>query len=118
MPAEHIDGGDLPDLVARARDVVARLRAGGGPWFFEVMTYRWREHVGPGLDYHLGYRTPIEAEPWQLNDALPRMAARLDPAERARIEQAVEEEIAEAFAFAEASPFPEVAELLTDVCKE
>ena len=30
----------------------------------------------------------------------------------------MEEEIADAFAFAEASPFPEPAELLTDVFKE
>jgi TPP-dependent pyruvate/acetoin dehydrogenase alpha subunit len=118
LPAEMLDGSDLPGLVQRSCEVVARVRAGEGPWFFEVMTYRWREHVGPGEDYHLGYRTPDEAEPWQANDALPRMATRLDPAARASIEQEVEEEIADAFAFAEASPFPEVAELLTDVCKE
>jgi TPP-dependent pyruvate/acetoin dehydrogenase alpha subunit len=118
MPAERLDGDDLPDLVGRARDVVARLRAGGGPWFFEVMTYRWREHVGPGEDYHLGYRDPDEAAPWQANDAVRRLAEMISATDRAAIEAAVEREVADAFAFAEASPYPGPEELTRDVFKE
>ena len=58
MPAERIDGNDVlrPAASGAARSW-PRIRAGAGPWFFEVMTYRWREHVGPNCDYHLGYRT-------------------------------------------------------------
>src|SRR5947209_17378555 len=52
LPAERLNGDDVVGLVDRARDVVPRVRHGDGPWFFEVMTYRWREHVGPGADYH------------------------------------------------------------------
>jgi TPP-dependent pyruvate/acetoin dehydrogenase alpha subunit len=118
MPAERLDGDDLPDLVGRARDVVARLRAGGGPWFFEVMTYRWREHVGPGEDYHLGYRNEDEAAPWQASDAVRRLAETISATERAEIEAVVEREIADAFAFAEAGPFPGPDELTRDVFKE
>ncbi|HEX5269856.1 MAG TPA: thiamine pyrophosphate-dependent dehydrogenase E1 component subunit alpha, partial [Gemmataceae bacterium] len=118
MPAERIDGDDLPDLVGRARDVVARLRAGEGPWFFEVMTYRWREHVGPGEDYHLGYRGEDEAAAWKANDPLRRLAETIAPTDRAMMEAAVEREIADAFAFAEASPFPGPEELTSDVFKE
>jgi TPP-dependent pyruvate/acetoin dehydrogenase alpha subunit len=118
MPAERLNGDDLPGLVGRARDVVPRVRAGGGPWFFEVMTYRWHEHVGPGRDYHLGYRTEDEAAPHVANDPLRRLAEALDPADRAAIEAKVEEEIADAFAFAEASPFPGAAELMSDIFKE
>ena len=70
------------------------------------MTYRWREHVGPGHDYHLGYRTEDEAQPWMANDQVTRLAALIAPAERAAIKAEVEAEIAAAFAFAEASPFP------------
>src|SRR5262249_3889637 len=118
LPAERLDGNDLPALVERARDVVAGVRRGEGPHFFEVMTYRWQEHVGPGTDYHIGYREEAEAQAWINRDAVPRMRALVDVGERLRIEQEVERENAEAFAFAEASPFPEAAELGRDVFKE
>jgi TPP-dependent pyruvate/acetoin dehydrogenase alpha subunit len=118
MPAERLDGSDLPGLIDRAREVVARIRGGAGPRFFEAATYRWREHVGPGLDFHLGYRSESEAEAFQAADALPRIAAQVPTSERARLEQEVEEEIADAFAFAEASPFPDAAELTSDIFKE
>jgi TPP-dependent pyruvate/acetoin dehydrogenase alpha subunit len=117
LPAERLDGNDLPRLTERARAAVGRVRAGEGPSFLEVMTYRWREHVGPGCDFHLGYRTEQEAEPWVAADPLRRLAEAVDPAARARMEAEVEAEIADAFAFAEASPFPDGTELLSDVFK-
>ena len=42
----------------------------------------------------------------------------IEPARRVEIQREVEAEIAEAFAAAEASPFPEPAELWTDVFQE
>jgi len=118
VPAERIDDNDVLKLYERAREAVARVRAGEGPWFFEVMTYRWREHVGPGEDYHLGHRTEGEARPWVENDQVPRLAALVEPSRREEIEAEVEAEIADAFAFAESSPFPAPHELYTDVFKE
>lgn len=118
MPAERIDGNDVLGLRSRTEEVVAQLRAGDGPWFFEVMTYRWQEHVGPGRDYHLGYRAEAESEPWVAADPLRRLAGRLEPRTRVGIEDEVEEELADAFAFAEASPFPDPAELMTDTFTE
>jgi TPP-dependent pyruvate/acetoin dehydrogenase alpha subunit len=118
LPAELLGGNDIHLLCDRAREAVARVRAGEGPWFLEVLTYRWREHVGPGEDYQLGYRTAAEAAPWIAGDPVRRLGEALEPVARARIEEEVEEEIAEAFAFAEASPFPEPAELYSDVFKE
>jgi TPP-dependent pyruvate/acetoin dehydrogenase alpha subunit len=118
IPAERLDGNDVLRLVERSREVVADIRAGAGPWFFEVTTYRWREHVGPGHDYHLGYRSEAEAEPWLAADPVKRMASLVEPQERSRIEDEIEEEIASALAFAEGSPFPQAAELMSDVFKE
>ena len=115
MPAEKIED-DVLRVYERVGAAVQALRAGQpGPFFFECLTYRWREHVGPNEDFQLGYRTREEAEPWFQNDQVKRIAELLDPCQREHIEQEVEAEIQAAIAFAEASPFPDGAELYTDV---
>ena len=119
IPAERIDGNDVLKIYERVSAVAKSLRNGQpGPFLFECLTYRWKEHVGPNEDYHLGYRSKEEAEPWLVNDQVKRLAELTPAAERQRIEAEVEAEIQEAFAFAEGSPFPEGAELFTDVFKE
>ena len=118
MHAEQLEGDDLLALNERVTELVAQIRAGSGPMFLEVRTYRWREHVGPGLDFHLGFRDEEEAKPWQDRDAVPIIADMLTRDERARVEREVELEITDAFAFAEASPYPRPAELTRDIYKE
>ncbi len=118
LPAEEVDGSALLLLCERAAAAVARIRAGEGPQFLEVRTYRWHEHVGPNRDYHLGYRSEAELEPWIAADPLRWLAKLIEPDVRADLENAVEREIADAFAFAEASPFPAPGELFTDVFQE
>ena len=116
MPAEQIPDNDALHIYQKVSDTVNRLRRGEpGPFLFECLTYRLKEHVGPNEDFHLGYRSRADAEPWIENDSIKRLGARLEPAERRKIEAAVEAEIREAFAFAEHSPFPDAAELYTDV---
>lgn len=118
MPAERLDGNDLPALISRTRTIVDRIRAGSGPAFLEVTAYRWREHVGPNDDYHLGYRTPSDAQPWQDADPVRRLGEQLSHTQRQQIEDDVRQEVAAAFAFAEESAFPEAEELLTHIFKE
>jgi TPP-dependent pyruvate/acetoin dehydrogenase alpha subunit len=116
VPAERIEDADVFAIADRASLAIAGMRGrDAGPRLLECMTYRWKEHVGPGEDYALGYRDRAEAEPWIQGDQVAKLGARLDPAERKRIEDGVEAEIADAFAFAESSPFPDDAELYTDV---
>ncbi|GIW78355.1 MAG: pyruvate dehydrogenase E1 component subunit alpha [Gemmatales bacterium] len=118
MRAERLDGNDIFELCRCSADAVRSIRAGQGPRFLEVTTYRWREHVGPGCDYHLGYRSEAEAQPWQDADPLRRLARLIDDQHRREMENEVEQEIADAFAFAEQSEFPSATELYTDVFKE
>ena len=118
MPAERIENNDVLCLFDRFQRVATQVRTGAGPWFFEVMTYRWKEHVGPGTDFHLGYRTEDEATPWIEQDQVRRLARLLEPGERAGIEQEIEAEVEAAFAFAEQSRFPDPAQLYTDVFAE
>jgi TPP-dependent pyruvate/acetoin dehydrogenase alpha subunit len=118
VPAETIDGNNLFALIDKAKSAAAKVRYGAGPQFLEVITYRWCEHVGPGTDYHLGYRTNEEAEPWRATDPVRLLGEKLEVSERTGIEAEVEAEIGDAFAFAEASPYPDTAELMTDVLQE
>ena len=116
---ERIGDNDVLAIHAGAHKAVTALRGGApGPFFIECMTYRWKEHVGPNEDYNLGYRSPEEARPWKEADPLPRLAKMLPDTKRQPIEEAVEREIAEAFAFAKASPFPGREELMTDTYEE
>ena len=118
IPSSKLDGMDLMRMVEEVGAAVRQIRNGGGPRFLEVLCYRWKEHVGPNEDFHVGYRSRQEAHPWIENDHVKQVGARLSPERRQRIEDEVESEIGEAFAFAEAAPFPPASELYTDLFKE
>lgn len=117
VQSELITDNDILKMHDRATATVDALRDGmaTGPFFFECQTYRWKEHVGPNEDFKLGYRTREQAEPWMENDQVKRLAELLPARKRKQIETEVDEEVEEAVAFAEASPFPDLSELTTDV---
>jgi TPP-dependent pyruvate/acetoin dehydrogenase alpha subunit len=118
IQAEHIGGNDVLRIRERVNRAVSALRAGkDGPYFFECVTYRWKEHVGPGEDFGPGFRPKKELGPWLKGDQLGRLARLISKERRAAIEGEVAAEIREAFAYAEKSPFPEAAELLSHVYK-
>ncbi len=115
IPAHQIADGDIFRIRDLTTEALALMRRGGGPTFLECHTYRWREHVGPAEDFEAGYRTRAEVRPWQENDQLDVLARLVAPPVRARIDREIALEIAEAVAFAEASPFPAAEELLAHV---
>ena len=116
VPAERIESNDLIEINRSAAEAAAQVRAGdSSPRFLECMTYRWKQHVGPNDDFDLGYRTAEEAEPWMKGDQLDRIGALLDDDVKDAIEAEVEAQVAGAFRFAEDSPFPDPAELYSDV---
>jgi 2-oxoisovalerate dehydrogenase E1 component len=116
MPAEQISNNDVIRIHERVSEAVKKLRSGvSGPFFFECLTYRLKEHVGPNDDFQLGYRSREEAAPWIAGDPITKLGGRLDPQRRRQIEMNVEAEIRDAFAFAEASEFPDASELYSDV---
>jgi pyruvate dehydrogenase E1 component alpha subunit len=106
---------DPLEIKAAAAASIERMRQGGGPAFLECMTYRWREHVGPALDFHLGYRTQAECASWMADDPVERYAAMLAPADRAAMESAVRQEIQAAVDAAENAPWPDETELMEHV---
>lgn len=114
--AEQIENADTARVYERVSQAAELMRAGrSGPCFFECLTYRWKEHVGPNEDFHLGYRSRQEASPWLERDALPRAECLLAPEVCNRIKREVEEEVKAAIRFAEESPYPQPSELFSDV---
>ncbi|WP_322518095.1 thiamine pyrophosphate-dependent dehydrogenase E1 component subunit alpha [Rhodopseudomonas palustris] len=117
----HGDGNDARAVHAALREGVDAIRAGEGPRFYEFETYRWREHCGPMYDNDIGYRSLAEYEAWKLRDpvlALQRTLigeGALSEGEIAQMQARIDSEIDEAFAYAEASPFPDATDAFTDV---
>src|SRR5579864_7393017 len=49
IPAHQVPDSNVLEIRELAAEAVGAMRSGeGGPSFLECMTYRWREHVGPG----------------------------------------------------------------------
>lgn len=115
IPAQKIEHGDTFKIRAASEKAVDEIRAGSGPRFIECMTYRWRDHVGPEEDRRWKYRSDAELDEWIKRDEVARIGGMLGGDARRAIEHDVGREIAEAFAFAEKSPFPGPVELGTNV---
>jgi pyruvate dehydrogenase E1 component alpha subunit len=115
IPTARFPDSNVEAIRNHAHDAIKDIRAGGGPAFMECVTYRWREHVGPGEDYDAGYRSQSDMENWRDKDEVARLGAALDTSARARIDAEIEQEIAAAVDFAEQSPFPPIEELHTHV---
>ncbi|CEK17781.1 pyruvate/2-oxoglutarate dehydrogenase complex, dehydrogenase component alpha subunit [Chthonomonas calidirosea] len=118
IPTAKADSNDIFSLYETAQQAVEHVRRGQGPYFLECLTYRWKEHVGPGDDFHVGYRSLDELQPWLEKDPLRALAQQLEPTLRCAIETEIEQEIASAFTFAEESPWPNPSELFTDTFHE
>lgn len=118
IPAQVIDGNDVEAVHAAACDAVAAVRADGRPRFLELTTYRLRGHFEPDDQT---YVDATELAAWQARDPIARYSKRLlderviTPGELAALRQRVAASLDAAVAFAQASPWPDAAELATDV---
>jgi TPP-dependent pyruvate/acetoin dehydrogenase alpha subunit len=115
VEAEMIEDHEPMKLHERVGAAVAAVRGGSGPRFLECMTYRWRDHVGPGEDRIHQYRPDDELNAKIEGDNLKIVGDMLPVALRKSIETAEEKRIADAIAFAEASQFPADREVFEHV---
>jgi pyruvate dehydrogenase E1 component alpha subunit len=107
IPAETIDGMDPEAVLEAASRAVTRARAGGGPTFLECLTYRFDAHHTWEYSVRPRYRTDEEVAAGSARDPVQIQAARVAGAERARIDQEIEDLLDRARLFAEASPEPD-----------
>lgn len=118
--SREVDGNDVLAVYAAGVDAVTRCREGGGPVFLEFLTYRFRGHVGPDDNVqgsHTDIRPPEELEAWRRRDPIGvledylKAHQHLSEEDIMKIKQEISREIAEAHAWAKASPFPAAEEV-------
>lgn len=121
MPNERVDGMDVMKVREAAEDALAKVRQGDGPYFLEVLTYRYRGH---SMGDPERYRQKDEIAKWQENDPIGIYHRSLLDEEIASEDELddlvtkVEAEVEDAVEFAESSPEPEPEELFADIYAE
>ena len=117
MPSESVDGMDpeaVYDAVKRAGD---HIRAGKGPYYLEIKTYRYKGH---SVSDPANYRSKDEVNEYKDRDPVKRLEAKMldekiaSEEEIKTIKDQIKAEIAEAVKFADESPYPDASELYTD----
>ena len=112
MPGVIVDGMDAVAVYEVATEAVARARRGDGPSMIEAKTYRYYDHHGV-VGLRVKYREESEVEAWKARDAIEHLEANMAKAgiqsleESQAVQDEIAAEIAEAIAYAEASPMPE-----------
>lgn len=101
IPSRVVDGRDVADVAACARDLVVSMRSGSGPALLEIDVHRWHGHYeGDPAEYRSDddRRRMIEEDPLEI------ARSRLAPEVTAAIDRDVEAEMAGAIADASLSP--------------
>ncbi len=103
------DGMHIMKVREGVEPALEHVRSGKGPYFLEIMTYRFEGH---SMGDPQRYREKGEVEKWEKTDPIgiynnyltsEKIATKAD---LDKVEQAVEDEVAEAVEFAENSPDP------------
>ncbi len=118
MPSESVDAMSVEETHEAIKRAAAHIRAGKGPYFLELRTYRYKGHSvsDPGK-----YRTKEEVKQYRDIDPVKMAEKKIleeglaSEAEIKAIKDAIKVEVEEALDFAEKSPLPNAAvELFTD----
>ncbi len=117
IPSEPVDGMDPVAVHEAVTKAVEHIRAGKGPYFLEIRTYRYKGH---SVSDPAKYRTKEEVASYKERDPVKLLELKLlkdkllSAEELKDIKVAVKAEVEEAVKFADASPLPDASELYTD----
>ncbi|RPI79972.1 MAG: pyruvate dehydrogenase (acetyl-transferring) E1 component subunit alpha, partial [Chloroflexi bacterium] len=121
IPNERIDGVDVMKVCETAQEHIEWVRSGNGPFFLEIVTYRYRGH---SMGDPERYRNKEEIQQWQETDPIGIYNKFLlekntaTEAELSDVHTQVEAEIEDAVEFAESSPEPKPEELFEHIYVE
>ena len=113
-----VDGMDVFKVISAAQEAGDYVRSGKGPYILEVQTYRYRGH---SMSDPAKYRTKEELNSYKLNDPIEIASQEILKKKIASkkdlevINKEIIQEIKDAAEYALESPFPEHAELFTNV---
>jgi pyruvate dehydrogenase E1 component alpha subunit len=118
IPNERINGMNVIEVRQAAEKYLEFIREGNGPFFLEIVTYRFRGH---SMGDPERYRQKEEIERWQKDDPIGIFRRYMLEEEIAKegelddLETQVEAEVEDAVQFAESSPEPEPGALFEDI---
>jgi len=121
IPSAPVDGMDPVAVHTAMDEAVQRARAGEGPTFLEIRTYRYKGH---SMSDPQKYRTKEEVEQYKAKDPIETVKHTIlekgyaDEKWIEGIEAKVKAEVDEAVRFSEESPWPDPSELYDDVYVE
>lgn len=117
MPSKAVDGMDPEAVYKAVKEAAESIRAGNGPYFLEIKTYRYKGH---SVSDPAKYRTKEEVKAYKERDPIKVLENKLLSKKYATaedikaIKDKIKVEINEAVTFAEQSPLPDPADLYTD----
>ena len=121
MPGVLVDGQDVLTVYEAASEAVHRARNGEGPTLIECKTYRFRGHHEGDPNQGERYRSREEIELWKKRCPIKKLAETLlkekivTQKKLDSIEKAITDELDQAVEFANASDYPAIEELYSDV---
>lgn len=121
IPNNRVDGMDIMAVRQVAQDVIERVRRGEGPYFLEVVTYRYRGH---SMGDPERYRPSDEVKKWQEHDPIGIYHGYLTSQQIAteeeldHVDNQVTQDVQQAVQYAESSPEPAPEALFENVYVE
>jgi pyruvate dehydrogenase E1 component alpha subunit len=118
IPNERINGMDMIEVHNATKRILEHIRSGKGPYFLEIVTYRFRGH---SMGDPERYRKQEEVKQWQEEDPIGIYERYLEKEKIAtekalrKIDEQVILEVKDAVEFAENSPEPSPDELFKDI---
>jgi TPP-dependent pyruvate/acetoin dehydrogenase alpha subunit len=111
MPGVRVDGANVLEVYAAAREAVDRARSGEGPTLIESVSLRWRGHAGHDpakyVPQALLERYVAEKDPVQNFEELLLQWGIVNKDDVDEVVTRIEREFQEGYDFAQASPYPE-----------
>ncbi len=121
MPAVIVDGNDVEKVYETVGKAIEAARKGEGPTLVECETYRFRGHFEGDPNLGGRYRTKKEMAQWMAKCPIKRFKNKIIKQKLAtkkvieQMEKEVRQQVEDAMAYANASPFPAGEDTLEDV---